>query len=480
VSAELERLATSCLFPGFEGLEAPDWILRELAAGLGGVILFSRNIRDEETTRRLTAGLRAESSNLLIGLDEEGGDVTRLELARGSSYPGANALGAVDDPELTRSVARSLGGDLARVGLDLELAPVADINSDPLNPVIGIRAFGDDPELVARHVVAFTQGLQEVGVAACAKHFPGHGATRVDSHVGLPVVDVDRETLLARELVPFRAAIAAGVQSIMTAHLVVPSIDSEPATLSAAHLTGLMRDELGYDGVVITDALEMGAVADTVGMEESAVRALAAGADALCLGARIDAGHVARLRAAIVTAVHDGRLSEERLHEAAARVARLQEWTSPVASGSGDGVGLVAARRALRASGNVRLARTPFVVELLPEPGFAAGPASHDFAAMLERREPQTRSARLREGDPAESAAAQIGADQLVLVVHDPGRFEWVAASASSILARTADAIVVDVGLPGWSAKLPVAGWLTTRGAGRVNYEAALELLLAA
>ena len=131
---------------------------------------------------------------------------------KAARIPGANALGAIDDVELTRAVGRALGADLARVGLDLELAPVADVNSDPLNPVIGIRSFGDDPDLVARHVAAFTQGLQEVGVAGCAKHFPGHGATRVDSHVGLPVVDIDRATLLARELVPFRAAIAAGVQ----------------------------------------------------------------------------------------------------------------------------------------------------------------------------------------------------------------------------------------------------------------------------
>jgi beta-N-acetylhexosaminidase len=478
VSAELERLASTCLLPGFDGLEAPDWILRETAAGLGGVVLFSRNIRDEETTRRLVDRLRADSSNLLIGLDEEGGDVTRLELAGGSSYPGANALGAVDDIELTRSVGRALGSDLARVGLDLELAPVADINSDPLNPVIGIRSFGDDPDLVARHVAAFTEGLQEVGVAACAKHFPGHGATRVDSHVGLPVIDIDRELLLARELVPFRAAIVAGVKSIMTAHLVVPSIDAAPATLSAAHLTGLLRNELGFDGVVITDALEMGAVADTVGMEESAVQALAAGADALCLGARIDAGHVERTRFAIVAAVADGRLSEERLREAAGRVTGLQEWTRPVPVGGGEEVGLVAARRAVRATGEVRLARAPFVVELVPQPGVAAGPASHDFATALAARDSRTRAVRLGEGDSLSAAAEALGESQLVLVVRDPGRFGWVAAAAATLLARTPDAVVVDVGLPGWTSASPVAGWVTTSGAGRVNYAAAVELLV--
>ena len=244
--------------------------------------------------RRLVGDLRAESPELLIGIDEEGGDVTRLEVTTGSSYPGSFALGQLDDIELTRGIARELGSDLAEVGIDLDLAPIADVNSDPENPVIGIRSFGASAELVARHVAAFVEGLQETGVAACAKHFPGHGETRVDSHHDLPVIDVDPSTLRGRELVPFAAAVEAGVRSIMTAHIVVPSIAPEPATLSRAHLTGLLRDELGFDGLIVTDALEMAGVAATVGMEEGAVLALAAGADALCLGSAIDAGHVAR------------------------------------------------------------------------------------------------------------------------------------------------------------------------------------------
>src|SRR4029079_17541984 len=181
--------------------------------------------------------------------------------------------------------------------------------------------FGSDPALVSRHVAAFVTGLQSGGVSACAKPSPGHGATDVDSHLGLPVVSATREGLLEVELAPFRAAIAAGTRAIMSAHRVVPAVDDVPATLSRAQLTGLLRDELGFTGVIVTDALEMKAVSETVGMEEGAVQALLAGADALCLGHDIDEGHVTRVRAAIVAAVREGRLDESTVAEAAIRVA---------------------------------------------------------------------------------------------------------------------------------------------------------------
>ena len=194
--------------------------------------------------------------------------MTRLEAASGSSYPGNAALGVVDDAELSESVAASLGAELADAGVNLDFAPVADVNTNPQNPVIGIRSFGSDAELVSRHVAAFVRGLQRAGVAACAKHFPGHGDTSVDSHLALPLVD----SLDPRALEPFRAAIAAGVRSLMTAHIVVRSIGDEPATMSREVLHDLLRVELGFDGVVVTDALEMKAISETVGVEEGAVR----------------------------------------------------------------------------------------------------------------------------------------------------------------------------------------------------------------
>ncbi|HSP71913.1 MAG TPA: glycoside hydrolase family 3 N-terminal domain-containing protein, partial [Gaiellaceae bacterium] len=183
----LRRLAAGCVLAGFEGHEPPDRLRRALAEGLGGVCLFSGNVRDAEQVAALTAALRAERPEVLVTVDEEGGDVTRLEWERGSSYPGNLALGAVDDVGLTERVAAAIAGDLLRAGIDVDLAPVADVNSNPLNPVIGVRSFGADPGPVARHVAAFVRGLQAGGVAACAKHFPGHGDTAQDSHRELPV-----------------------------------------------------------------------------------------------------------------------------------------------------------------------------------------------------------------------------------------------------------------------------------------------------
>src|SRR4051794_23901293 len=236
----LEPAAAACLFPGFDGLTAPDWVRR---GGFRGVVLFARNIRDPDQLADLTASL----PGLLVAVDEEGGDVTRLEVAEGSSFPGNLALGAADDVALTRRVAAALGGELAAVGVNFDLAPVADVIVDPANPIVGVRSFGSDAALVSRHVAAFVEGLQSVGVTACAKHFPGHGESLADSHLELPSVETDRETLYTRALPPFRAAVEAGVRAVMTAHVRFAALDDEPATLSAK-VIGLLRSELGFDG----------------------------------------------------------------------------------------------------------------------------------------------------------------------------------------------------------------------------------------
>jgi beta-N-acetylhexosaminidase len=226
---DLHRLALGCLLPGFDGTVPPDWVRRRLVDGLGGVVLYGRNVRTPEQVASLTAQLRADRADLVVATDEEGGDVTRLAASTGSSYPGNLALGHVDDVGLTRAVAEAMADDLRAAGINLDLAPVADVNSNPDNPVIGVRSFGAEPDLVARHVAAFVDGLQSRGVAACAKHFPGHGDTSVDSHESLPTI-TDAASAVAA-LVPFRAAIAAHVQAIMTAHILVPA-DDVPATLS--------------------------------------------------------------------------------------------------------------------------------------------------------------------------------------------------------------------------------------------------------
>ncbi|TMD00933.1 MAG: glycoside hydrolase family 3 protein, partial [Chloroflexi bacterium] len=223
----IERLADRCLLPGFVGTQPPDWVLRRAAAGLGGVCLYARNVSSTSQLKAMSERLHTENAGLVIAIDEEGGDVTRLEAGTGSSYPGNLALGAVDDFELTRAVAGSIGAELAAAGIDLDLAPVADVNSNPINPVIGVRAFGAEPGLVARQTAAWVEGLQGAGVAACVKHFPGHGATSLDSHLALPVVDEDPHQ---GALESFSAAIAVGVRAVMSAHIVVPTIDAGPGT----------------------------------------------------------------------------------------------------------------------------------------------------------------------------------------------------------------------------------------------------------
>ena len=198
---ELARLARACVLPSFAGAVAPDWIKRFVATGGGGLMLFATNVPSRAELASLCASLRAESADLLFAIDEEGGDVTRLEWQKGSSYPGGAALGIIDDTAVTEAVAGAIAAELGSVGVNWNLAPVADVNV-PENPVIGARAFGDDDAKVARHVAAFVRGTQAGGVAACAKHFPGHGATTQDSHLELPTVEGDVEAGLE----PFRAA----------------------------------------------------------------------------------------------------------------------------------------------------------------------------------------------------------------------------------------------------------------------------------
>ncbi len=477
----LERLANACILPGFAGHRVPDWLARELDEGLGGVVLFARNVQDRDQLRRLCESVRVSASTI-VAIDEEGGDVTRLEASRGSSVPGHLALGAIDDTDLTARVARSLADELRAVGITHDLAPVADINTNPLNPVIGVRSFGPDPDLVSRHVGAFVTGLQAGGVAACAKHFPGHGATEVDSHLGLPVVPATRAELTDVELAPFRAAIAAGTCAIMTAHLVVPELGDTPATLNRAHLTALLRDELGFTGMIITDALEMQAVSATVGMEEGAVLALLAGADALCLGHDIDDGHVTRVREAIVSAVHDGRLDEDRLAEAAGRVA-ASHAPPPLATSerrSFAEVGVEAARRAQTVVGDVATPGPVLMVELAGTLSVAAGAPAHDLASIMRELGADVESCRLEE-DQVSTIDAIVAAHpgrRTVVVVRDVDRHPWQREAANAVLAADAQSVIVDIGYPSVDSPPGGAGRITTFGAGRASLAAAAERLL--
>uniref|UniRef100_UPI001FE69294 glycoside hydrolase family 3 N-terminal domain-containing protein n=1 Tax=Micromonospora maritima TaxID=986711 RepID=UPI001FE69294 len=320
----LRRLALGTLLAAYAGPVPPDWAVDLLADGLAGHTLFGTNVHDPAQVAASTAALRAGRADVILAIDEEGGDVTRLAHATGSPYPGNAALGAVDDPDLTRQVYAAIGGELAALGLTLDLAPTVDVNTADENPVIGTRSFGADPKRVAVHSAAAVAGLQSTGVAACAKHFPGHGATVADSHHELPTVDVPPAVLRERDLPPFAAVVDAGVRAVMTAHIRVPALTGDgPATFSRAVLVDLLRGEYGFTGAVITDALEMkGAALAAGGVGPAAVRALAAGADLLCIGAQVDAELVELVAAEIVAGIGDGRLDRARVEEAAKEAAK--------------------------------------------------------------------------------------------------------------------------------------------------------------
>ena len=327
--------------------------------GLGGICLFGSNTAGGPAgVQSLCSAVHSAASGAaVVAIDEEGGDVTRLHALSGSPVLGPAALGAVDDLDLTKATGSAVGSELATLGIDIDFAPVADVNSNPANPVIGTRSFGSDPTLVAAHVTAWLAGLQEAGVAACVKHFPGHGDTEQDSHLVLPTVGVDRLTLDGRELVPFRAAVGADVAGVMTSHLLVPAIDpSLPATLSGAWLS-LLRQELAFRGAIVTDALDMAGVSADRGIPEAAVQSLLAGADLLCLGADKDAALVRAVQRAVVAAVNSGRLAEHRLVEAATRVADLHRDTHRAAHPAGavldETAQLAGARRAISVEGTL-------------------------------------------------------------------------------------------------------------------------------
>lgn len=316
--------AAGLVLAGFDGLTAAQApaVLKDLA----GIVLFARNVQTADQTAALIRDVQASRPDgappLIVAVDEEGGPVSRLR-GIGAAMPSAMAMGASGDPNVTRDVYRAIGEELSALGMTLDLAPVADANTNPANPVIGVRSFGD-ARIAAEHVPAAIAGLRDAGVGAVAKHFPGHGDTDVDSHTGLPVIARAIDELFEVELVPFRAAIAAGVDAIMTAHIALPNVDptGAPATMSRVVLTGLLRERLGYDGVICTDCMQMQAIAATYPPGEAAVMAIAAGADLVTFASKLDA--VQEAIAALAAAVTNGRLEPAQVERSLDRVAKLR------------------------------------------------------------------------------------------------------------------------------------------------------------
>ena len=302
--------------------------LRSLAREfqLGGVTLFKRNIEAPEQVAELSHDLQAMAGELplWVAVDQEGGRVARLK-APFTEWPPMATLGRSGSTSLATRFAAALATELKAVGVTLDFAPVLDIHTNPKNPIIGDRALAEDADAVGRLGVAIIRGLQENGVAACGKHFPGHGDTAVDSHLELPLVEHPPDRIRRVECVPFREAVRAGVAFIMTAHLLVPALDEElPATLSPRIVQAMLRDELQYGGVILSDDLEMKAIANTYAVPDAAVQAIAAGCDGvlICSG---DVEAQAGALEALVHAVEDGRIPYTRVDDALARLRRAKE-----------------------------------------------------------------------------------------------------------------------------------------------------------
>ncbi|RUQ05334.1 glycoside hydrolase family 3 protein [Microbacterium sp. HSID17254] len=458
---ELERLANGVLWPGFLGTTAPAWLVEELRDGLAGVVYFGQNVG--EGLPALSAQILNANPDALIGVDEEGGSVTRLESGSGSTLPGAAQLGALDDVVASERTGAELARRVRAVGANVVLGPVADVNTDPRNPVIGVRSFGSEEALVTRHVVATVDGIQDGGAAACVKHFPGHGDTHLDSHHALPEIALDVAEYERVHLEPFRAAVEAGVDAIMTAHIVVPPWGAQPATLNPRVL-GMLR-EWGFQGVIITDALDMAAIRETVGLGGGAALALAAGADLLCIGNPTNPGEAAlpdqdrrdflAARDGIVAALRDGSLSRERVEEAAARVSALATRLRMSATSDEEDAAFDAAeivRRSVSLAGDApEAAEALAVIDARRRSTLAVDSAASYVAEALAGDGIRVRldvAARpvVEQDAVIDEVAAATGTT--VVLVDRPDAEPAQRALIERTALRDPDAVVVNVGLP--------------------------------
>ena len=489
---DFARLANGVLWPGFLGTELPVWLAAELRDGLAGVVYFAQNLSPH--LERLSAAIHEANPRALIGVDEEGGSVTRLEARTGSTVPGAAQLGALDDLAATRATGAELARRVREAGADVLIGPVADVNTDPRNPVIGVRAFGAQTALVSRHAAAEVEGIQGTGVAACVKHFPGHGDTALDSHHDLPRIAGDPAEFERVHGGPFRAAIAAGARSVMTAHIVVPAWGEEPATLNPRVL-GMLRAE-GFDGVIVTDALDMAAIRESVGIGGGAVRALAAGADLLCVGNPTNPGDAAAsdqderdfraARDAIVQALADGTLSVQRVAEAGARVARLADELAAERAGSAlaepvELGGIVA--RSLTVQGDLGAAASGLVVLDARRRATLAVDSAASYVvealaggAWSRRIDTERAGADEAAAAIAEARSAAVASGSRIVVLVDRIDTDAMQRGFADAVADAApDAVVVNVGLPSSGSALPV---IDVRASSRIGAEAARALLV--
>jgi len=436
---------------GFDGAEMTPALRDTLARYRpAGVILFARNLVSPEQTRKLTADLQTAAAALgigplLIGLDHEGGIVVRPGAGL-TPFPGNMALAATGSLDLAQRQAQAMAEELLSLGVNWDFAPCVDVNSNPRNPIIGVRSFGDDPAEVGKFGAAMTKGFQNAGVIACAKHFPGHGDTEVDSHLGLPFVNRTLDELRAIDLPPFQATIEAGVASIMTAHVVFPALEAKlPATVSERIMTGLLREEMGFEGVIASDALEMAGLTEFIGVGEGAVACINAGVDVVL--ACNDPAAIEAAYAGLQQAQAAEQLNPEKVRQALARIAKMKEkFLGPTAQPELSRIGC-AEHKALEAEIAAKaitvLREKPGALPL--RDGVALHPIGLEKVDLTPLREALSLSR-----EPA-------GAKKHLLIIGDLRRRPELIAELKAILKAHPDGRLLALGYPADAELLPEA-----------------------
>ncbi len=440
--AAVDRTILSTFSPGFGGAVVPEWIKPWLEKGLGSVTLFASNTPNFEVTTKLIKELRSYNPHVIITIDEEGGDVTRLFVREGSRYPTPALLGQCDDEELTYGSYHSMGMVLRELGIDMTYAPVADVVAFENNPIVGVRSFGMSTDVVTRHIGQAVRGLQDAGVGACVKHFPGHGAVLEDSHHDLPHIKMGLAEYESQHILPFKHAVNLGVAGVMIGHLIVEALDKKlPASLSSKIIKDYLRGELNFGGLVVSDALDMGAIGGPAKIHESALKALTAGADLLCFSGMGDQSQfVLSSFDWIKSAIDSGSLSITSLQESEKRITdwRQKIDTKSATSSSIDFKDLI---QGFEISGSVEIeAEVINLVEIGTKPTIAAGDVSWGMHREL-------RAVGIA-CDIHASDAESLSTKKLVVAFRDAYRDAPLLATLNRLYDRYPEAIFIDMGWP--------------------------------
>lgn len=467
----LDRAILAHFSPGFGGTEIPEWLIPYLENGLGGVTLFSSNTPNVDQAALLVEKIRSINPDIIVSIDEEGGDVTRLFVPEGSPFPTPALLGRCDDLQLTERSFYELGKVLKSIGIDMNLAPVADVSIEIENPIVGVRSFSNDFERAANHVTHAVQGLKRAGIAGCIKHFPGHGGVVEDSHHDLPKLQGTLADLENTHIRPFNQAIGAGVDAVMTGHIVIPALDSkDPASCSKKVTTDYLRGKLKFNGLVVTDALDMGALGGPKKIHLSALRALTAGADLLCFSGLYDQSiFVETSLETIRSAVSAGDLDGEAIIKNA---EKIRNWNPPKPQGSSmkDMPSSESFERGVHVQGSVHL-KSPNLqlIELSADPTIAAG-----FVGWGLRRSLTLvgKKVKLESSDIDLSSTSDT---QLVVAFRDAFRDAKVMSALEKINRAKPDAIFVDMGWP--TLKFNPRNLIRTYGSSSLASELATHLM---